>query len=442
MAASKTFWDTAADSQSGLSIEGVRVRKGEALCAVTLVKRFAGPAFLAKELDVQPAELRFPDTWTVAGAEWAGIDPDDVRRQCGDWNGQWLHWETAQDDPDEPKCPAEVLNAIRATRDRLGKAPVYYAILKLDGDDLGGWLRGEKSPTVREVMHPDLVQYYDRLGDEAKAGLDAKRPVGPALHAAISTALANFALHAVPGIVARHHGTTIYSGGDDTLILLPVSRALRCALELRAAYMSDWWHSDGNCGEENKKPKYMMMGSRATLSGGLVIVHAKDDLRLALQDARRAERQAKEAGKDALVITVRRRSGEHTSALCPWDFAGTVENWRQRFAEGASDRWAYRLYAERPAMERLPSEAVKAEMRRQLGRAEAPTPGMIDPQALTSGFGSYVDCLLSEKRRPKDREFIQRFPTREEQDAELRRRALHAFLTLCHTASFMARGRD
>ena len=429
LAESKNFWDKVADSANGVSIDGVRIRKGEALCAVAMAKRFAGPAFLAKELNVQPAELRFPDTWTVATVEWlsrAGIDPNDLRSKHGDWNGQWLHWETEQDDPDEPKCPAEVLKAIRAARDRLGKAPVYYAILKLDGDDLGGWLRGEKSPMVREVMHPDLVRYYEGLGDAAQKALEAWRPVGPALHAAISTALANFALHAVPEIVRRHHGTTIYSGGDDTLVLLPVSTALACALELRAAYRSEWYPDNA---DEQNSHRYQMMGSRATISGGLVAVHAKDDLRLALQDARRAERQAKEAGKDALVITVRRRSGEHTSELCLWELAKTVDNWRQQFAAGASDRWAYHLYAERPTLEKLPVEAIKAEMRRQLDRAEAPTPSLLPPDELVATFDRFRESSVK-----IDGGSDRRFPSL---DA-----ALRAFLTLCHTASFLARGRD
>jgi len=432
LAESNKCWDEAAGSASGLNIDGVRIRKGEALCAVAMVKRFAGPVFLTKELKVQPAELRFPDTWTVAAAEWlrrGGINPNDIRSKHAGWNGQWLHWETEQNDPDEPACPTEVLSSIKAAREKHGRPPVYYAILKLDGDDLGGWLRGERSPKVREVMHPELVRYYEDLGDIAKRGLDARRPVGPALHAAISTALANFALHAVPEILRRHHGTTIYSGGDDTLVLLPVSTALACAMKLRNAYMNDWWHPNGNGGEENKKREYMMMGSRATLSGGLVVVHAKDDLRLALQDTRHAEKQAKEHGKDALVITVRRRSGEHTSALCPWCFVETVDKWREQFAAGASDRWAYHLYAERPTLEKLPVEAVKAEMRRQLGRAEAPTPSLLPPDELVATFDR-----LRESSVKTDGGSNRRFPSL---DA-----ALRAFLTLCHTASFLARGRD
>ena len=223
--------------------------------------------------------MRFPDTWTVAAAEWlANAQKQNLLpglNELHPWNGQWLHWNTEQDDKDEPQCQRAVLDQIKKARaaTKLGKPPVYYAILKLDGDDLGGWLRGERSPKVREVMHPHLVRYYESLGQATRVGLDAKRPVGPTLHAAISTALSNFALHAVPEIVGRHHGTTIYSGGDDTLVLMPVGEALSCALEMHDAYMTNWYTKEGR--------EYLMMGSRATLSGGLVVVHAKDDLRLA-----------------------------------------------------------------------------------------------------------------------------------------------------------------
>ncbi|HWP39773.1 MAG TPA: type III-B CRISPR-associated protein Cas10/Cmr2 [Tepidisphaeraceae bacterium] len=438
LAESKRFWDDVANSQNGLNIDGVRIRKGEALCAVAMVKRFAGPAFLAQQLYAQPAELRFPDTWTIAAAEWlnkAGIDPDGIRRQHGDWNGQWLGWRTEQDDADEPKCQPEVLATINRARARLGSAPVYYAILKLDGDDLGNWLRGEKSPKVREVMHCHLVRYYEGLGGDAKAGLDARRPVSPALHAAISTALANFALHAVPEIVSRHHGTTIYAGGDDTLVLLPVSTALACALKLRRAYMSTWWSPDAQDAGSDGQGQYMMMGRRATLSGGLVIVHAKDDLRLALQDARRAEDQAKQAGKDALVITVRRRSGEHTSALCPWCFTQTVDTWRTQFAAGASDRWAYHLMAEGQTLAALDEAAILSEIRRQVNRAEKPT-----------------RRLLGEPKKPKEGERAGDIVSNQlsaywstvkaDRDWSSLPKALNAWLTLCQTASFMARGRE
>jgi CRISPR-associated protein Cmr2 len=424
---SKAFWDKVA-AQNGVSIDGVRVRQGEALCAIAMVKRFAGPTFLRERLQISTDDLRFPDTWTVAAAEWlvnserhgTRLGPDHIHP----WNGHWLHWsEPDQDLSDADECPANVLSQIQDARkpEKCGAPPVYYAILKLDGDDLGGWLRGEKSPAVREAMHPKLVEYFEnQCGDSQNSGrLDVKRPVGPTLHAAISTALSNFALHVVPDVVGKHHGTVIYSGGDDTLVLLPVSTALECARELRQAYMCDWYVADGR--------EHLMMGSRATLSGGLVVVHAKDDLRLALQDARAAEKKAKDTGKDALCITIRRRSGEHTSAICPWSFAPTVANWIGQLESGASDRWVYHLYALRQTLEGLPVAAIQAEMRRQLNRAEPPTPDMIPPDDFADAFDSLRASAIPGSARP-------RFETTEE--------AVQHFLTLCHSASFLARGRD
>jgi CRISPR-associated protein Cmr2 len=420
--ASRQFWEQAAQS---LSVEGVRLRRGEAHCAIALVKRFAVPAFLRKTLSLKTRDLRFPDTWTIAAAEWLQRAGIDWRQDWGvPWNGHWLHWSKRDEDPEEAEpCPEELWRRIVWAREpkQLGKPPVYYAVLKLDGDDLGGWLRGENSPKVREVMHPKLVGYYERLGEPSKAGLEARRTVGPALHAAISTALANFALYVVPQVVAKYHGTVIYSGGDDSLILLPTSTALACARELQQAYCSDWYPQD--------QPQYMLMGGRATVSGGLVVAHAADDLRLVLQEARRAEETAKEAGRNALAITIRRRSGEHTTAICPWDFVDTVKGWVEAFHKRASDRWVYHVSAERETLAALPREAIQAEIRRQVSRADKPTPDLLPPDRLAEAFRQFCDTTVT-----VDGGHPRRFAS----DGD----ALLHFLTLCQSASFLVRGKD
>jgi CRISPR-associated protein Cmr2 len=421
LAESRRFWDQAAQQ---VNVHGVRIRPGEALCAVALMKRFAGPALLAKELQIPPNDLRFPDTWTIAAAEWlhqAGIDPNQVRKQYRDWNGRWLHWPRRDHDPEEASCPEALFEQIQQAKKQHGKPPIYYAILKLDGDNLGGWLRGDNSPRVREVMHPELVSYYEKLGERARAGLEVRRPVGPALHAAISTALTNFALHVVPDVVAKHHGVVIYSGGDDTLALLPVRTVLACAQELKQTYTANWYPYNGR--------EYLMMGCCATISGGIVIAHAMDNLRLALQDARRAEHHAKETGRDAVAIIIRRRSGEHTTAVCPWHFVDTVKQWVDAFRNGASDRWAYHLRAACPTLVGLPREAIEAEMRRRLGRAERPTPQLIPPDQLVEAFRQFCNSTVAADGASRPR-----FPSSGV--------ALQNFLTLCQSASFMARGRD
>ena len=149
----------------------------------------------------------------------------------------------------------------------------------------------------------------------------------------------------------------------------------------------------------------------------------------ALADARRAEEQAKESGRDALAITIRRRSGEHTIAVCPWSFVASVGEWTIAFQKGASDRWAYHLYVDRPTLEQLPVEAIKAEMRRQLKRPEEPTPSRIPPDSLAEAFDRFRQNTVETDGAARPR-------------FESTAVALNQFLTLCHTASFLARRRD
>lgn len=436
---SRRFWEGDRDKhQKGavdiVKIHGVRLRKGERFCAPALVKRFSAPAFLAEELDVEPADLRFPDTSTVTAAEWiarAGIDPNKERREHDIWNGQWLHWPTQCFDSDEEPCPDELWNLIqRAKKDKeIGRPPAYYAILMMDADKMGEWLAGKKSPKVRNVLHPELLKYFEGLGDAAKAGLDARRPLGPALHAALSEALTNFALHFVPGIVKDHHGTLIYAGGDDVLALLPTSQVLACAFKLRQTFQKNWEFDGKGC-------ERLLPGNSATVSAGIAVVHYKEDLRFALDQARKAEKVAKNAGRDALSLTVCRRSGEHSSAFCPWDFVGTMMQWVEAFRKKASDRWAYHLAGELPTLSLLDNEAMRAEIRRQVNRSETPTREALGEtkerkagEVIAARFEAYWKEV--EKRGKED----------EKQNFDCAR-ALSQFVTLCQSASFLARGRE
>ncbi|HID22355.1 MAG TPA: type III-B CRISPR-associated protein Cas10/Cmr2, partial [Planctomycetaceae bacterium] len=395
-----------------------------------------GPAFFVQELQLPDSRaLRIDDTATIAAAGWLQrarrhgmdwLDPERCRRQWDRWSGQWLHAYRRPDD-EEDRCPDEVWAQIRQARDQIGWPPAYYAVLMLDGDHMGLWLRGEKSPRVREVLHPKLCGYFESLAG-ARQPLDAPRPVTPALHAAISEALANFALHFVPPIVERHGGTLIYAGGDDVLALLPAARALACAEELNQTFRCDWKEdADGRL--------RLLMGRRATVSAGLAVVHHKEDLRFALEQARRAEKQAKEAGRAALVIRACRRSGEHTSVLCPWEFVGQVQAWSEVFGNrNASDRWAYHLRAELETLQSLPPEAMEAEIRRQVERAEPATKDALRSSSDAAPAGDQLAGAFRRYRQLVAPDGSPRFP-----DAG---QALRDFIGLCQTASFLARGKD
>jgi CRISPR-associated protein Cmr2 len=186
------------------------------------------------------------------------------------------------------------------------------------------------------------------------------------------------------------------------------------------------------------------MGSEATLSAGIAVVHHKEDLRLALDAVRGAEKRAKKSGRDALALAVWRRSGEHPGALLGWNFILAMERWTTAFGEGASDRWTYHLRAELEALQGLPAAAMAAEIRRQVSRAEPETRRLFDPDSKGDGAGERLAKEFDDYRKwrtGKLHEEDERPKVKKGQTNE-HAIALADFVTLCQSASFLARGRE
>lgn len=282
----------------------------------------------------------------------------------------------------------------------------YYAVLMMDGDRMGEWLSGERSPKVGEVIHEKLAGWLTAQG--AGEALELKRPVSPALHMAISSALNEFAVRRVPEIVAGHLGEVIYSGGDDVLAVLPVHTCLQCARDLREAFSSD-----------------EVLGERATASAGLVIAHYKEDLRGVLHEAREAEKAAKRAGRDCIHVVAMKRSGGLGRATCRWDFIEHFVRLFGMFKQGLTDRWTYQLQRQMDVLEGLPEEAFLLELERQLSRGEARA---VQTSMVSSAFeafsrrGEAGRAGGPEARQPGER--------------------LREFITVCQIASFMTRFGD
>jgi CRISPR-associated protein Cmr2 len=390
------FWATAA---VGWHSHGSKVTRNERLCAVSLVKRFAwAHHFATKEMfkrDVR--DLKFQDSATVAAAKWLRtgeeLSPNRVARDHDDWSGQWLHWPTREPpkgDEDERKVPQPVWDVIgrKKRKEAEGKPPTYYAVFVFDGDRMG-----------------------DRFNAATSAGA----------YRAVSAALATFALKVIDPIVTRHFGELIYAGGDDAICVLPTETALACVGEINAAFAANW--ERGLPGDEP-----------ATISGGLVVAHYKEDLRFVLEQARDAEKKAKAAGRNALQVTVCRRSGEHSTALVPWGFVRTVAGWVDGFLEkGASDRWAYKLRGDLPVIGE-DRDMFRLELGRQLGRAEDGTRVRFPAAGLRAQFGDYLGRFLDPDR--------QAWRLRQRKKAATDGEAITDFVTLLQTASFLARGRD
>lgn len=411
--ASRVFWEwIAGDSiHEGVQVKVARVRKRERLCALGLVKRFAWPVVLRREL--QSERIEFADTATIAAGEWlelaghAGCDvltrASELRGEKGNekliWSGQWLHWPHASFDKDERECPSTIFDLIRTAKQLpgIGNIPTYYAILVLDGDKMG-----EKG---REKNGPDA-----QLNLSALIGRFASQ---------------------VAEVVQRYRGTLVYAGGDDVLALLPVATVLSCAIELNQKFHHIWRDSEF---------------ADSGVSAGIAVAHFKQDLRHVLKLARSAERDTKRNGRDALSLSVCRRSGQFTAAMMDWDFARDhVQHWvngfRQKNAGTGSDRWAYALAAELPVLEGLDScDAIRSEIRRLVGRSRASEGTIFKSSRIAVAFDAYHTMWCEPNRQPQDAGF--RSLTTEARNQVLRQRAIRGFVTICQTASFLARGRD
>lgn len=205
--------------------------------------------------------------------------------------GICLSKRLARDYFKEKKSAKNAFDAFPSTHELTGGTK-YYAVIMMDGDDMGLWISGEKRISVK------------------KETLDTK--VNMAYQKELSAKLDRFAVHSVPAIVKQYTGMLIYAGGDDVLAFAPVTSVLDMAKALRLAFS-----------HEEKG-----LSSRATASMGIVIAHEKAPLSMVLEYARTMERRAKSyqfpegKAKDALGLAVLTHSGEIREAVLPWDLEG------------------------------------------------------------------------------------------------------------------------
>lgn len=226
----------------------------------------------------------------------------------------------------------------------------YYALLLMDGDHMGAILSGDPETSIpfSESFHPQIRQAAMQWAagiPAVQAYLRERRPVSPNRHLAISAALNDFSQVLVPHIVEEcFPGRLIYAGGDDVMAMLPVADVLDAARLLRWAFsganpddQSEDWGSPRCNGKLILKSGFAllggrlmrMMGPKATSSCGIVIAHHQAPLGFVLRQLREAERSAKSyrradaAGRlvdrNAIHITVVKRSGSTLEISLDWD---------------------------------------------------------------------------------------------------------------------------
>jgi len=147
----------------------------------------------------------------------------------------------------------DLIESLKELYKEIGKPPVYYAIVVMDGDSMGEKISKAFEDNKIKIITKKLSEFSKEVKD----------------------------------IVEKYSGMTVYSGGDDVLVLFPLKTALEGYKEI-----------------VEKFKKYMKdTGYNFTASAGLVISHYKIPLSYVLQEARSAESKAKNVdGKDAVCI--------------------------------------------------------------------------------------------------------------------------------------------
>lgn len=362
------FWKAFQEAVNGRQAKNViaRLSRNERLSAVNLVKRFAWDYFFRQELiskfdgSKQAAHLPIPSTADIAIAAWRDqlrqlmrIDGELVNalssflsnkdlldflestgenfsrpnlgltERLQELDGRYFYPEFYDIEPDteltseaekqeQSKTRVAAKKALSAFNDflkgkaypTLGYPPRYFAVLRLDGDQMG--------TRVAESENPAGIS--DLLSEYAKK---------------------------VREITESNLGKVIYTGGDDALVLLPCENLLGCATKLQQAYLS--------------LGLPLLSGEPATVSMGAAIAHYKYPLQKTLLAAQEAQNRAKTPNiydRDALAITVLKRSGETIETGSNWQIDTspvfqTLDELRQNFYTGRiSSRLPYRLRQE------------------------------------------------------------------------------------------------
>lgn len=151
----------------------------------------------------------------------------------------------------------------------------YYALVLLDGDNMGKWRSGELLPP----------------------GCDLR-----AFHKDLTGKLTGYA-GAVQQVIPDTKGKLVYCGGDDVFAFVNLDYLLPVLKELRERF-----------------PQFLGSGKPSTASCGVVIAHYKTPLREVISWAKKMEKEAKDIDdrKDACSFAVLKRSGEIRVTKFKW----------------------------------------------------------------------------------------------------------------------------
>lgn len=307
----KKFWQ---NFKSSWKID-TDFKENEKLCSICTIKRLAYKILRDKKDHILHSTFKksenFPSTTYMALYDY------------------FLREKIVNDDK-----KIEIANKIHEESNDTKVTDRYYAILMMDGDKMGELVNGISiASTWESIIHPSIVKKLKSGTIEANYSNNwqiifkelPKRNLTPAIHAAISESLGDFAVYGVSSIVKKYGGKLIYAGGDDVCAVMPVSTAIDAAEEISQYYKSYYkliYKDDLNeikikdiendfQIEKGKLSINLGKGDKISISAGILICHHKADLSFMIQEAHTLlEKKAKnEGGRDSVAIQLKKRSG-------------------------------------------------------------------------------------------------------------------------------------
>lgn len=292
-----------------------KLRKGEELCGVCLIKRYYRD-FIEKKFRISIDTKSVSEIAIRKGDYLEEVEKTDEYKQVFNnfrefegiagigWDAEHLYGiynnkikniinDIEDNLPAKLNFHEDYFNNLIESMGRLrkkmketcGAPPAYYGILMMDGDNMGMKLIGDDLKDFKDYLHPEVKIPED---DAHRGVFGEKRRLAPTIHTAISRSLMEFALTDIVEIVKKHRGELIYTGGDDVLALLPTDEILNCAYDIQQLFgrnFDDW----------RQYPNSKM-------SAGIIMVKYDYPLYDALKRARSLEKKAKDQGKNGFCI--------------------------------------------------------------------------------------------------------------------------------------------
>jgi CRISPR-associated protein Cmr2 len=226
----------------------------------------------------------------------------------------------------------------------------WYVLAAGDGDSMSEWLKGSKLDVYKEYLAESLLSNSPQaIALPLQALAEVRKRMGPSSHNALSRALLDFSNCLAPYLTEeRYAGRLIYSGGDDVFAYTNLWEWDSWLWDIRQCFRGDEdpkneFSDRGDYWQVNREQEILSlpnrplftMGSKATISFGIVIAHHSVPLAIALENLWTAEEAAKEHSvvvngeknpKDAVQVNVLFGNGNILKATSKFD---VFQQWRE-----------------------------------------------------------------------------------------------------------------